>query len=188
MGSEQRVAIYGGSFDPPHMGHAMVAAWVLWSGLADALWLVPTYQHAFDKSLAPFEIRCELASALAGLLGRSAQLCAIEAELPAPSYTASTLDALAARHPELRFRLVVGSDVLEAVDKWRRWEHILRCYPPIVVARRGHPNPQHTPEMPDISSTEVRRRIAEGESVQELVPAAVRELLPRWSQARREPV
>ncbi len=57
------VAIYGGSFDPPHFGHAMVIAWLLWSGTASEVWLVPTFQHAFDKPLAPFELRAGLCAA-----------------------------------------------------------------------------------------------------------------------------
>ena len=57
------VAGYGGSFNPPHVGHAMVAQWVVWTGRADAVWFVPVYQHAFegrhDKTLASFDQRVQ---------------------------------------------------------------------------------------------------------------------------------
>jgi nicotinate-nucleotide adenylyltransferase len=163
------VAIYGGSFNPPHVAHAMVAAWLRWSGRADEVWLLPVYRHAFEgqhqKRLAPFELRLRWTEAMARDVGEGVRVCAIEAELPVPSYTIDTLRTLAARHPEHRFRLVVGSDVLQQLPLWRSWTEIDRHFAPIVVGRQGHPGGAgvEAVDFPAISSTELRRRLLSGE-------------------------
>jgi nicotinate-nucleotide adenylyltransferase len=168
-----RVAIYGGSFNPPHVGHAMVAGWLRWADRADEVWLVPAFVHPFDKDLAPFEDRLAWCRALADAVGPWVRVEAIEATLPTPSYTIDTLETLSARHPASRFRLVVGADVLEAVPQWKRWDRIVERFDPVVVGRQGWPVPTGTIGFPEVSSTEVRRRIRAGEPVDHLVPAGV---------------
>src|SRR5690606_17302046 len=116
-----QIAVYGGSFNPPHVGHAMVMSWLRWTGRAEAVWLLPTFHHAFGKDLAPWPLRVELCEQLAALAGGSVSVCTVEAELPAPSYTIDTLRELARRHPEHRFRMVIGSDNLAVLDKWKDW-------------------------------------------------------------------
>ena len=137
-----RIAVYGGSFNPPHVGHAMVAAWLRWTGRADAVWLVPVYRHAFEswhgKSLAPFEERVRWCEALAADVGEGISVCTIEADLPTPSYTVDTLRSLAALHPEHHFRLVVGADALPQLPQWRDWAGIERDFDPVVVGRQGY--------------------------------------------------
>jgi nicotinate-nucleotide adenylyltransferase len=169
-----QVAVYGGSFDPPHVGHAMVAGWLLWTGRVDRVWLVPAYQHAFDKQLRPFEQRLELCRALARDVDpERIEVLDIEARLPTPSYTLHTLEALADQHPQHRFRLVVGADVLEQTEHWHAWERIQRNFAPIVVGRDGYPPVPDAPVFPGVSSTEIRRRLAQGLPVDALVTAGV---------------
>jgi nicotinate-nucleotide adenylyltransferase len=178
-----RVAVYGGSFDPPHAGHAMVAGWLLWTGRVDRVWLVPAFRHAFDKRSAPFELRLEACQALADDVdSQRIEALDIEARLPTPSYTLHTLQALAARHPEHRLRLVVGADVLEQTDHWHAWDRIQRDFEPIVVGRVGWPPVPGAPCFPGISSSEIRRRIARGEPVDHLITAGVAGLVSRWER------
>lgn len=177
-----RVAIYGGSFNPPHVAHAMVAAWLRWTDQADAVWLVPVFRHAFegshDKVLAPFDRRCAWCEALCAELGAGFEVCRVEAELPVPSYSVDTLTALAARHPGHRFRLVVGADVLPQTDQWKEWGRIERDFSPIVVGRAGYPAAGlDTVSFPAVSSTDIRARLAQGRSVRDWVPAGVARLL-----------
>lgn len=171
-----RVGIFGGSFNPPHVGHAMVAAWLRWADQADEVWLVPTYQHAFDKALAPFERRVEACRRLCLMLGEGFRVVPVEAELPVPSYTITTLRALAARHPGATLRLVLGADNLEAVPKWRDWAAIQRDFSPIVVGRGAHAV-EGAPTFPDVSSTDVRARHAAGLPTSALVP---RDVMRAW--------
>ncbi len=172
-----QIAIYGGSFNPPHLGHAMVAAWVVWSGRADSVWWMPCASHAFQKDLADFGARLALCEALAELMGDRMKVCGIERDLPAPNYTWDTLCALRQAHPEHAFSLVVGADTLEQVHLWHRWEDISRDFTPIVVGRQGHPPVKDAPCFPDISSSEVRDLLGNGRSVDHLVPAVLMESL-----------
>ena len=170
-----KVAVYGGSFNPPHVGHAMVASWLLWTERVDAVWLVPTYVHAFSKALLPWEERLELCEALAELLGPRVSVCTKERDLAPPSYTLNLLAELERQHPEHEFRLVLGTDCLEDLPKWHRWEEIERRFEPLWVARQGYPGPAESPPFPGVSSTEVRRRLEAGEPVDHLVPERVLE-------------
>ncbi len=173
-----QVGVYGGSFDPPHVGHALVAGWLLWTRLADEVWLVPAFAHAFDKPLSPFDRRVALCRALAADVDPARiRVETVEAVLPAPSYTLSTLEILAARRPDARLRLVVGADVLDQVGHWHAWDEILARFPPIVAGRAGWPPVPDSPTFPDVSSTEIRRRLAAGEPVEGLVTAGVARLL-----------
>ncbi len=111
-----RVGVYGGSFDPPHVAHVMAAAYACATGPLDRLLVVPVFAHAFNKALTPFEHRlrlCELA--FEGLSAVS--VCPIESELPSPSRTLTTLQALARRQPGAELRLVIGADVLKDAGK-----------------------------------------------------------------------
>jgi nicotinate-nucleotide adenylyltransferase len=172
-----RVGIYGGSFDPPHVGHALVCGWVLWTGLVDRVLLVPTFLHAFEKQLRPFEERLRLCAVLAGEVDPRVGVEPIERDLPTPSFTLRTLRALAARRPADALRLVVGADVLLQADHWHRWEDVQREFAPIVVGREGYPPVEGAPTFPGISSTEVRRRLAAGAPVGHLLTAGVRAAL-----------
>jgi nicotinate-nucleotide adenylyltransferase len=167
-----RVAVFGGSFNPPHVGHLMVAEWVRWTARADAVWWVPVRGHPFSKDLAPYDDRVELCrAAVAGIAG--IEVSEVERDLPTPSYTIDTLSALARRHPEHLFRLVVGADVLPDTPRWKDWPGIEARFDPIRVGRVGWPTPPGAIDFPGVSSTEVRRRVAAGEDASALVPAAI---------------
>lgn len=171
------IAVYGGSFNPPHVGHAMVACWLRWTGLAEQVWLIPAFDHAFDKSLAPFSLRMEACERMVKALGDWARVDGIEAQLPAPSYTIHTLDHLSARWPQHRLRWVVGADALPTLHLWREWGRIESDYPPIIVGREGYPPVEGSPSFPSVSSTEIRQRLAAGLPVQHLVEASVGRLI-----------
>lgn len=168
-----RVAVYGGSFHPPHVGHAMVAAWVRWTDQADAVWLVPTYDHPFGKDLAPFATRVAWCEAMAADVGDFVHVSDIEARLEGTSWTVRTLQALADAHPEHSFRLLLGADAWASRDAWRDWATIERDFVPLVVGRPGHPPIPGAPVFPDVSSTQVRALLAAGEPVDGLVTASV---------------
>jgi nicotinate-nucleotide adenylyltransferase len=172
-----QIAVYGGSFNPPHIGHAMVASYLWWTGKADQVWLVPAFDHAFDKALAPFELRLELCRKVAYRLGPWCQVSNLEASLSAPSYTIQTLDALSAIHPEHRFHWVAGADILATLHLWKDWKRIKNEYGLILVGRAGYPEVQGAPVFPDFSSTEIRNRLKTGEPVDSLVDSSLLPLL-----------
>ena len=169
------MALLGGAFNPPHVAHLMAAYWTLATQGVSAVWLLPAYRHPFGKALAPFEDRvrmCELAAPAV----RGVEVCTAEAELagdPLVGKTARTLEHLAAKHADLRFALVIGGDIVAETTSWYRWERVTELARIIVVGRQGHLGADELPSLPAVSSTEIRSRIARGESVSALVPAAV---------------
>ena len=155
------VAIYGGSFDPPHVSHVLAAVYALKVGGFDQVLVVPVFEHAFQKQLTPFQHRlrmCELAfQGIDGVL-----VSPIERELATPSLTLRTLEALSAVHPDWALRLLVGSDVLSDTAKWHAFDRIAALAPPYVLARPGYPHPDADAlPLPDVSSTRVREALAQ---------------------------
>ena len=172
------IAVFGGSFNPPHVAHQMVCLWVLETQPVDEILLVPTFRHPFEKQLAPFEDRVEMCRRMALPFGGRASVSTIEEELGGESSrTLVTLEALAARLVGCSLRLVIGADILRERDKWYRWADIEKLAPPIVVARPGFPGPEGSPELANVSSTDVRARLGRGEPVANLVPRSVLALI-----------
>lgn len=174
------VALYGGSFDPPHIAHLLAGAYVLATHPVD-LWLLPCAQHPFAKRMAPFEERAAMCRLVAEALGPRASVNPVEAELArdgTPSYTIDTVLHLRRAHPELSFRLVVGADILHERHKWKRWDDLVELAPPILLGRQGVTPPpgfELDVTLPRVSSTEVRRRLTTGERLEHLVPLTVLE-------------
>lgn len=173
------VALFGGSFNPPHVGHQMVALYALETCAVDELWLVPAFAHPFGKALASFADRVAMCEHAAAALGPRAQVCRVEAELAArPGFVASrtldTVDELARRQPGTTWRLVVGADILAETHKWYRWDELIRRAPPIVVGRGGYAEPSGV-AMPDVSSTHIRDLLAAGkrDELARLLPQGV---------------
>jgi nicotinate-nucleotide adenylyltransferase len=173
---ERAVALFGGSFNPPHLAHQMACLVVLETESVDQLWMIPTYRHPFGKPLAPFADRAEMCRRAARPFGERVLVSEVERELgQEQSRTLDTVVELRRRHPDTAFRLVVGEDILAEHDSWHRWDDIVALAPPIVLGRasRSAPGGGSRLALPDISSTEVRDRIARGESAVPLVPRAV---------------
>ncbi len=154
------LALFGGSFDPPHVGHVLAVRYLLSVGAADALIIIPVFEHAFDKHLSPFEQRVRLVE-LAFEDEPRARVSTIESRLPRPNYTLNTVMALKREYPEDDLRLVVGADVLQDVDKWHRFDQLVSLCPLLVLGRRGVEHPEAPPAyLPDVSSSEIRALLA----------------------------
>lgn len=167
--------VYGGSFNPPHLAHQMACLAVLETERVDRVLMVPCFRHAFGKELAPYQDRVEMCRLAAALFGGLVEVSLIESELgETENRTYHTLEALRAREPAAAFRLLVGADVLTEKDKWYRWDDVVAMAPLIVVGREGvGESGAQAFQLPAISSTEVRARIARGESADPLVPRSV---------------
>jgi nicotinate-nucleotide adenylyltransferase len=168
-----RVAIFGGSFNPPHVAHQLAMTCVLATARprVDELWMVPTFKHPFDKQLAPFDDRvrmCELAARPFGAV----RVSRVEEELGGESFTLHTIKALRARHPEAELALVIGADLVAERERWHGWRELEALVPFIVVGREGQVDAGGL-KLPAVSSTLVRERLARGDSVEGLVAAEV---------------
>jgi nicotinate-nucleotide adenylyltransferase len=172
MVSAMRVAIFGGSFNPPHIAHQLAALYVLETAGMDELWVVPCAKHPFDKALAPFSHRLRMCELAAAGLGPRVRVSDVENRLGGESRTLVTLRALRAEHPDCELHLVVGADLEPELPTWYGAAELLREFPRIVVGRSGFAS-QAMLDMPKVSSTDVRARIALGQPVAHLVPRRV---------------
>jgi nicotinate-nucleotide adenylyltransferase len=171
-----RLGIFGGSFDPPHLGHVLLASYALASCEIDELLVIPVYQHALGKELtASFEQRlrmCELA--FADL--RRLTVSPLERELGGTSRTLRLIEALEKQYDAASFRLVIGADILHEVERWQAFDEIARRAPLFVAGRAGtEPGSvdERTPVLPDISSTELRALLSRGEDPGAWLPRRV---------------
>lgn len=182
---DSRVAVFGGSFNPPHVAHMLACALALSTSPIDEVVVVPVFRHPFSKELAPFEDRLAMCRLAMGWLP-SVRISGVERELGGESLTLRTLEHFASRFPTVRLRLLVGGDVLADLHKWHRWDRVSALAPPIVLGRVGHPAPARAdgspaaleapePLLPRISSTEIRDDLARGNgpALSHVVPASV---------------
>lgn len=167
------VGVYGGSFNPPHVAHVLAATYVLATEAVDRIVVVPCFDHPLGKQLAPFVHRkamCELAFRDV----RRVEVSTIEQEMGETSRTLYTLQELLRREPSWSLRLIIGADILDETEKWFRWDEIARIAPPVVLGRLGHPHPDApVPVLPEVSSTEVRARLARDGDVHQMIPRVV---------------
>lgn len=170
-----RVALFGGSFDPPHVGHQLAALYVLETFPVDELWLIPVFRHVFDKRLTPYRHRLEMCRLMAQSLGSRAQVSTVEEELGGPSYTLHMVRRLREKHPGIEFSLVIGSDLLKERERWYGWPELSVTLPFLVLNRGGceaalghssHASDIYHQEplrLPEVSSTAVRATLAQGD-------------------------
>jgi nicotinate-nucleotide adenylyltransferase len=174
-----RVAIFGGSFNPPHVAHQMAALYVLETAAVDELWIVPAFQHAFGKALAPFADRLAMCVLAAAALGPRVRVVAIERDLGAESYTLRTVRRLQQDFPAHTFSLVIGADLVSEVPSWHSGAELQETVPFLIVGRggftaEGEKSGERTGvALPRISSTEVRAALGAGRPVEGLVPRSV---------------
>ena len=182
---KQRVALYFGSFNPIHNGHIAIAEHVVDQGLCDMLVMIVSPQNPLKQAtdLAPDLARFEMVEAACASSKHPVRIVpsAIEFVLPRPSYTIDTLRALEQeRGDDMEFSVVMGGDLAEQLPRWKEWQTLLQRYPIYMYPREGvtsTPYPEITmlegaPELP-FSSTDVRERLKKGESIDDMVPAAV---------------
>jgi nicotinate-nucleotide adenylyltransferase len=184
------VGLFGGSFNPPHVGHVLSIAYALSAGLVERVVAVPVFAHALGKSLAPFPERLAMAR-LAFEWIPGVEVSDLEQELGSPSRTLRTIEALSSRHADWQLRLIVGSDILGELHQWHAYAQIERLAPPLILPRPGAPDPAGTAGaariLPDVSSTEVRAYLgaaAQGDAdadarLRQVVPASVLEFIRR---------
>lgn len=178
-----KVGIYGGSFNPIHNGHIALAEAFLRQAELNEVWFMVSPQNPLKANarLLDDKIRFKMVQKVLKHK-RNLIACDYEFHLPKPSYTWDTLQRLSNDFPQHQFTLLIGSDNWTAFDRWYHHEEILQNYKIVIYPRLGDEIDKN--ELPDsvsllnaefinISSTEIRDRIANGKSIDHLVPAAI---------------
>ncbi len=190
-----RIAVYGGTFDPPHEAHLAIARAALAQGVAERALFVPAADppHKTASRLTPFADRLAMIRLAIAGEPRFSVSCLERDRLPRRSYTIDTMDALAAESPADEFILLIGSDSLAALHTWDRARelverHSLAVYPrkgevpsladlrvhwPEEQAKRLHSAIIKGVEEMDLSSSSLRSGLANSENAARFIPAAV---------------
>ena len=181
MPSPIRTALFGGTFNPLHNGHLAIVKSVLEQGLADEVWLLVTPCNPWkkDQELPDDRLRYDMVAASVKDM-EHVFASDYEFNLPKPSYTANTLRHISTDYPDREFILTIGADNWVKFHNWREADFILNNYRIIVYPRQGY-DINNTPEgvnlldcpLMNISSTQIRQMIKNGEPIDELVPPSV---------------
>lgn len=180
-----KIGLYFGSFNPVHIGHLIIANYVLNETDLDKIWFVVSPQNPFkqNKSLLNEYDRLHL---MRTAIEDDPRMKAsdIEFYLPKPSYTINTLTYLKEKYPEQDFYIIMGSDSFQNIDKWKNYEMIINNYKLYVYQRKGfdlkNSNNSETIKLLDaplleISATNIRQLVKQGKSIRYMVPEKIRE-------------
>lgn len=184
--SRRTIGILGGSFNPVHSGHVMLASYIAQFGNVDKVSLVlsPCNPLKQGNVMASDTDRFNMLKLACGT-SDYVEANDIELSMPRPSYTIDTLDRLEKENPDCRFKLIIGSDNWAIFNQWRASEEILDRFGVIVYPRRGYPLDDVNDSrveivdapMIDISSTFIRNSIADGKDMNFFLPAPVYEYI-----------
>ena len=172
-----RIGIYGGAFDPPHMSHVLSIAYALATMNLDRVLVVPCWNHAFGKSMSPFDDRLEMTRRAFSQLDPMEDriiVDAIERRLKT-QYTVDLLIMYKSEFPGDDLVLILGEDEWQARGQWHRWDEIEKLVQVAVIGRESMSDTGCPVRMPDISSTFIRNTIKTHgpDLVHSLVPSKV---------------
>lgn len=182
----ETIGIFGGSFNPVHIGHMMIAAYLTQWQIVDKVWLTLSPQNPLKDTgeLIPDIKRLAMLKKACDKL-KKIEICDIELTMPRPSYTIDTLNLLTRRYPSKKFKLVIGSDNWNNFDRWKDGEEILDKYGVIVYPRPGRPvrnelvDGMELVQSPtiDLSSTFIRNAIKKGKDMRFFLPVGVHDYI-----------
>ena len=178
-----RIAIFSGSFNPIHNGHLAIARETLSQGAADELWFLVSPQNPLKKDLDLLPETDRLTMVKLAIENEPQMKASdFEFHLPRPTYTIKTLENLKVSYPQHQFKLLIGSDNLAIFHKWFEYQKIIAEFGLIVYPRPGF-NTERLPKFPNttiisaplinLSATEIREKLTNGESVTGMVPEKV---------------
>jgi len=186
-----RLGLFGGSFDPPHVGHLLVAGDAVDALELDRVIFVPAGVQPLKagQAVASAAQRVAMVRLLVGDDPRF-EVDPVEIERPGLSYTVDTVAVVASRNPRSELFLLVGADILRTFAQWREPERIVQ-FATLVVLQRADGRTAETPDVSglpgharllatrriDVSSTEIRERVRTGKSIRGFVPDAVADFI-----------
>jgi nicotinate-nucleotide adenylyltransferase len=186
----KKIGIFGGTFDPIHHGHLILARDAIETLQLDRLIFIPAAlsPHKLEQQPTPPAVRMEMVrAAIEG--DPNFAVDAMELERPPPSYAIDTVETLRQRESGTEFFFLVGEDNIARLSTWHRFPELAKLVQFVVLDRSGlntaHPYPAIRRQL-DISATDIRKRVATGRSIRYLVPPAVAAIIHE-RQLYREP-
>ena len=190
-GRPVRLGVFGGTFDPPHVGHVSVVSELLKSGALDEILWIPARlpPHKPTNALTSPTLRLEMArAAIAGCAHQ--RVSDMELSREGPSYTVDTLRTLRSECPEATAVLIMGTDQFAELADWHQPDEVVRLAEVCVLPRGGVEFSGAEPRLEvvwsaadvtpvDVSSSEVRKRVREGQPYRHLVPDGVADIIER---------
>jgi nicotinate-nucleotide adenylyltransferase len=186
----KKIGIYGGTFDPIHHGHLILARDACEALNLEKIIFVPAAvsPHKMEGTTAAAEIRLEMVrKAIEGEPRFAVDDCELRRD--PPSFTIDTIETIQQHEAGAQFFYCIGEDNASSLTSWHRFTELQKMIQFVVLDRRGFENKTDYPVIRrhiDISATEIRKRVAEGRSIRYLVPRAVEEVIRR-EQLYREP-
>lgn len=177
-----KIGLYFGSFNPVHHGHLIIANHVVQETDLEQIWFVVSPQNPFKQNHSLLNEYHRLHLINIAIEGeRALKATDIEFGLPKPSYTVNTLQYLEEKYPQHEFCIIMGSDSLQNLDKWKNAEVIMKRYNIYVYTRPGFPPRTDLPAkiqvldapLLQISATHIREMVQAGRSIRYLVPDKV---------------
>jgi nicotinate-nucleotide adenylyltransferase len=179
-----QIILFGGAFDPPHVGHQQITQSLLDQQLADEVWYVPAKEHPFSKPMSSAAHRLAMLKLI--IDNPKVKIETYELEKDGVSYSRDTLDHLSNQYPEHTFSWIIGSDNLPDFHKWedsqgRGYQDLLANYKFYVYPRKDYPmKPLYDHMLPlenvkevEASSTEAREKIKQNKEIKGLIDQAV---------------
>jgi len=182
-----KIGLFFGSFNPIHVGHLVIAGYMANYMELSQVWLIVSPHNPLKNKndLIPANDRLEMAK-LATESAENISVSDVELSLPQPSYTIDTLIHLKEKYPEHEFSLIMGSDNLASLKKWKNYELILRDHRIFVYPRKGYENIEFKDcpsviitqaPLIELSSTFIKESFKQGKSIRFFVPDIVLEFM-----------
>lgn len=170
-----RLGIFGGTFDPPHLGHVLACLWAVETGEVDRVLMAPVRNHAFGKApSANFAQRVEMCELATERIRNLVEVSDVE-DREGANYMVETLEIIARERAGDSLRLIVGSDVAQQLHKWKEGIRIPELAPVLELPRLldGQLASEKPGALPAVSSTQVREALATEQGVQNLLSRSV---------------
>ncbi len=190
-----KIAILGGSFDPPHIGHVLAALQIKEILNLDQVWLIPCFIHPFGKKLSSANHRLSMTKCLENT---NIKVSDFEIENKKVSYTIDTLNSLSQKHKNHIFYWILSSEDLENFQKWKNWQEIIKKYNLVIFPRETQASLKekvkkclNLESIPDnitvisldklvttgISSTIIRERVRKNLAITDMVPEKIEQFI-----------
>lgn len=169
-----KIALFGGSFDPPHLGHVLAAVTARSIAGVDAVWVLPVANHPYAKRLSPWAQRWELCQLAFAPLGPWLEIRDDELR-NASGFTFDLVIRLKTEHPQHQWSLIGGSDTAKDLVNWHRGAELAQLIEVIAIPRRGQGGDDQPAALPAISSSQVRELLATTGDAAGRLPLAVAE-------------